>query len=187
MTETNDRQLIEQYLDGDETSLNLLVGKYFRRVYSFVYLLVNDKKEAEDLTQETFVKAWRGLKKFDSSKNFRAWLLTIAKNCAIDYWRRKKSLPFSQLEQDGISVLESLTDGAPLPSEQVEKIISTVQLSRSLADLPAKQRAIISLYYEDGLNFREISEIMNESINTVKSRHRRALFFMRRSMDKSNI
>lgn len=187
MIDNNDNQLIDQYLSGDETSLNLLVGKYFRRVFSFIYLLVHDKKEAEDLAQETFVKTWKGLKRFDQTKNFRSWLLTIAKNRAIDYLRQKKSLPFSSLSQEKITALESLTDASPLPSEEMEKIIAGSRLNQSLADLPARQRAIISLYYEDGLNFREIAEIMTESVNTVKSRHRRAIFSLRRSMDKSDI
>ncbi len=183
MIDNNDRQLINQYLNGDETSLNLLISKYFRRLYSFLFALVNNQKEAEDLTQETFVKVWRGIKKFDQTKNFRTWLFIIGKNCAIDYLRKKKPLLFSALEKDtGSGWLDSLIDDSPLPSEQVERIISNARLNESLLKLPLRQRSVISLYYQDGLNFREIAEIMDEPVNTVKSRHHRALAVLKQSL-----
>lgn len=183
MIDNNDQQLIGQFADGDENSFNLLVSKYFRRVFSFVYIFVNDRKEAEDLAQETFVKVWRGLKKFDRTKNFRTWLLAIAKNCAIDYLRKKKHLTFSEMERDeGFNLSDSLTDDSPLPSEQMEQFIASTQLNESLDKLPLKQRSVLSLYYQSDLNFREIAEIMDEPINTVKSRHRRALAVLKQSL-----
>lgn len=188
MIDKSDSQLINEYLGGEERSLDLLVAKYFRRLYSFIYSLTGSQKDAEDLTQEAFVKAWRSLKKFDREKNFRTWLFTIAKNCAIDQLRRKKPLLFSELENDeGISAIDQLADTSPLPSEQAEQIISHALLNQSLDKLPLKQHSVIALYYQNDLNFREIAEIMDEPINTVKSRHRRALLALQQTLNRSNI
>ena len=187
MDNNNDNSLIAGYLQGDEKALGVLVAKYFRRLYSFLYILVNDQREAEDLTQETFIRVWRRLKKFDQEKNFRSWLYAIAKNCAIDYLRKKQPLLFSEIEQAGPDLLDSLADNSPLPNEKIDQLISQANLNKSLHKLPLGQRSVISLYYQGELNFREISDILGESINTVKSRHRRALTALKQSLNNSNI
>ena len=84
-----DKKLIQQYLKGDEKSLEILVVKYLKLIYSFVYKNVGNPAEAEDITQEVFIKVWKNMKKFDQNKSFRPWIFQIAKNTSIDFLRKK--------------------------------------------------------------------------------------------------
>jgi RNA polymerase sigma-70 factor (ECF subfamily) len=95
-----DKKLIQQYLKGDEKSLEVLIAKYLKLIYSFVYKNVGDQASAEDITQESFIKVWKNIKKFDQKKNFKPWLFQIAKNTSIDFLRKKKSIPFSRFENE---------------------------------------------------------------------------------------
>ena len=87
----SDEQLINNYLKGDEKSLEILIHRYLKPIYNFVYRYVNNKQEAEDVTQEVFVKTWRNLKKFKRNKSFKTWIFSIAKNTAIDSFKKKKT------------------------------------------------------------------------------------------------
>ena len=85
-----DEQLVAQYLKGDEKSLELLIQKYLNPIYSFVLQYTKERDEAEDLTQEVFVKVWKNINKFKSEYKFKTWLFTIAKNTSLDFLKKKK-------------------------------------------------------------------------------------------------
>ena len=89
-----EEQLVRDYLKGDENSLEILIGQYLKPIYSFIYRYVGNASEAEDITQEVFVRVWKNLKKFDQNKKFKTWIFGIAKNASID-WLRKKISAFS--------------------------------------------------------------------------------------------
>jgi RNA polymerase sigma factor (sigma-70 family) len=185
MKQKSDKQLVKDYLRGNEDALNVLIGKHLKSVYGFVYSRIGDPYcagDAEDITQEVFVKAWRNLKKFDCKKNFRTWIFSIAKNTTIDWLRKKRTVPFSAFENaQGQNVfLQTIGDKRPLADEVSERA-NMAQIARVAADklLPKYQTALAS-YYDDNLNFREIAQRTGESLNTVKSRHRRALLMLRK-------
>ncbi|MEI6553527.1 MAG: sigma-70 family RNA polymerase sigma factor, partial [bacterium] len=98
-----DLQLIEEslssanYLSEGRTSFNILVERYAPSVYLFIFKLVGNKEDSEDIVQETFIKAWQKLAKFDTDLSFKTWLFSIAKNSAVDKLRKKKSIAFSSL------------------------------------------------------------------------------------------
>jgi len=94
MQEISDNEIVRKYLKGDEEALEVLIKRYLKPIYSFVYKNIGDSEAAEDIAQETFVKMWKNLKKFDKQKKFSAWLFTIAKNASVDFLRRKKTAPF---------------------------------------------------------------------------------------------
>jgi len=160
-----DEQLIAEYLKGDEWALEVLIRRYLKLIYNFSYRRVGNVQEAEDVTQEVFVKAWRNLRKFDQQKSFRAWIFVIARNTSVDFLRKKKTVPFAEIAAEKLAAPVSLTD----------KIESSV-----LQTLSPVYRAVLSLYYNEHLNFREIAETTGESLNTVKSRHRRALIQLKK-------
>ena len=165
-----DKELIEKHLKGDEKALEVLISKYLKPIYNFIFGYVQNQQDAEDLTQETFLKVWRNLKKFKKEKNFQSWLWTIARNTCFDFLRKKRRSQVWYLED-----LSSLPDSRSLPYEAFEKEGLKEKLEEAIKSLPFKMRQILNLYYKEGLNFREIAETLNEPLNTIKSRHRRAL------------
>src|SRR3989344_5288766 len=111
-----DRELIADYFEGDEKALEELFGRYFRQIYAFLYRYAGNAQDAEDIAQETFLKAWRNLKKFDVNKSFKTWLFAIGKNTAIDFLKKKRALVFSDFENAGENALvKILRDPAPTP------------------------------------------------------------------------
>lgn len=177
-----DEQLVTNYLKGDEESPEILIKRYLKPIYSFVYRYVSNEQEAEDITQEVFVKTWRNLKKFDRKKKFKTWIFSIAKNACIDVLRKKKTIPFSKFdtEEGGNLLMDTLADPSPLPQELLERAGMTQILTSAVDKLSLKYRMVLFLRYNDHFTFREIAESLGESLNTVKSRHRRALVMLKK-------
>ena len=181
MTRKNDQQLISQYLAGDEQSLEVLIRLYLKPVHGFAYTFVGNTQDAEEIAQETFMKMWRNLKKFDREKNFKTWLFSIAKSAAIDFLRKRKAIPFSAFEnaEGENAILETLADTSPSPSELYEQKSLGEILATAVKKLSPKYFKVISLHANDQLTFREISEETREPLHTVKSRYRRALITLK--------
>ncbi|MGC8851711.1 MAG: RNA polymerase sigma factor [Minisyncoccia bacterium] len=173
----SDEQLITNYLAGDEKSLEILIHRYLKPIYNFVYRYIGDEQEAEDITQVVFVKMWKSLKKFDQKKKFKTWIFHIAKNTSLDFLKKKRAIPFSEFEnEEGENkLIETLIDPAPLPDELFERANVGEILHTVMNRLAPKYRMILFLRYNDHFTFREISEALGEPLNTIKSRHRRAL------------
>ena len=183
----SDQQLIADYLAGDEKSLGVLIQRYLKPIYSFTYRYVENAQDAEDTTQETFVKIWRNLKKFDQNKSFKTWIFQIAKNTAFDHLKKKRAIPFSEFENEkGENMItETLADPSPLPQELLEKAGMAQILNSAIEKLSPKYRMVLFLRYNDHFNFREIAESLGEPLNTVKSRHRRALVMLKNLLSES--
>lgn len=183
-----DRQLIARYLAGDASSLEILFARYLRATYGFVYHYVGNAHDAEDITQEAFVRAWRNLRKFDRRKNFKTWMFSIAKNAAIDVLKKKKPAAFSDFDTDeGDNVIaETFADVAPLPDALLERKDIAGVLASAMGQLSPNYRAVLSLRYTDRMNFREIGEVLGAPLHTVKSRHRRALLALKKSLTAEN-
>ncbi|MDP3993590.1 MAG: sigma-70 family RNA polymerase sigma factor [bacterium] len=177
-----DSQLIANYLAGDEKSLEILYGRYLKPIYSFTYRYVGGGQDAEDVTQEAFVKIWRHIKRFDQNKSFKTWIFSIAKNTAIDFLKKKKTIPFSEFEnEEGENMItETLADPSPLPQELLEKAGMAHILNSAMEKLSPKYRTVLFLRYNDHFNFREIAESLGEPLHTITSRHRRALIQLKK-------
>ena len=177
-------QLIEQSIKGDQAAFAELVRHYTPQIYNFAYRLCGNAQTAEDITQETFIKVWKNIKKADPSRGFRAWIFTIARNTTTDFLRKKKSIPFSNLgnadeDFNFEDVLESET-------EHVEKSLGNIEdaeyFKTLLGKIPNDYQEVLAMYYQNDMTFEEISKVLNKSINTVKSQHRRALIKLRELM-----
>jgi RNA polymerase sigma-70 factor, ECF subfamily len=193
MINQQDINLVNQYLQGDEESLEVLVKKYFKQIYAFIYRYTGNSLEAEDITQEVFVRMWKNIKRFDRERNFKTWLYAIAKNAAIDFFRKhrlatgeRKIVPFSAFEnEDGSNfVFDNLADSKPTAHEILERRSLVQSISLAAGKLSKKYRTVLSFYYKKQLNFREIAELLNQSINTVKSNHRRAIIALKNILSK---
>lgn len=161
----------------DERVFAELVGRYLKRIYNFVYRYVQNRDEAEDITQDVFLKAWKNIKKFNPDRNFKVWLFVIAKNTIFDWLKKKRPLLFSQLETaEGENPLEeSIEDAGPLPLEIFARKELADELEKALRILSLGDRTILLLHYSEELTFEEIAEILGKPMNTIKSRHFRAL------------
>ncbi len=176
MSTEEDNKLVEKYLAGDDSSLRKLIDKYLKPVYNFLYRLAGDKNVADDLAQDTFFKAWKNIKKFDADKSFKTWIFTIAKNTVYDYFRKKKTIPFSNfIDEEGNNYLENISEGSILPDEILDQKNIAQELDRKLSQVPEKYRTILLLHYKEDFSLQEIAEILKEPYNTIKSRHQRAL------------
>jgi RNA polymerase sigma-70 factor (ECF subfamily) len=166
---------------GNDNALETLVSRHLSVVYGACLQYLKDSDEAEDAAQETFVKVWRNLKNIDSQKNFKAWIMEIAKNTCLDILKKKKTVPISAFEdENGFNYLaESIPSTSLSPSDLAEHSILSRILNTALEKLSPAYRLVLSLYYKEGLNFREISETLNKPLHTVKSQHRRAVISLR--------
>jgi RNA polymerase sigma-70 factor (ECF subfamily) len=181
----DDKRLVERFRSGDEGAFDMLVRRYAAPVYAFLYGLVDDRDVAEDLAQETFVKAWKRLADFDPDGNVKAWLFRVARNAAYDFLKKKKAVPFSFFEnEDGESPLEDISDGSVLPDRLAEREESARLLEEKLKALPEAHRTLLVLRYREDFSLSEIAEIFGEPYNTVKSRYRRALKRLREAFGR---
>lgn len=181
MTEKTDKQLIEEYISGSESAFKELVSRHMGSVYKFAYRYFNDRDKAEDATQETFVKAWKNIRRFDTDRKFITWLFAIAKNTCLDMIKKKAPVPFSSIEAEKeMDIADLVRDESPLPDELVERKDVKIMIARALEKLPVDYRMVLFLRYNDHLKFREIAESLGESLNTVKSRHLRGVKMMKK-------
>lgn len=172
----SDEELIADYLNGDDPSFEKLVKRHINPLYNFLHQLTGDVAQAEDLTQEAFVRAWKNIRKFDQTKSFKTWLFAIAKNAAFDYLKKKKSIPFSYFENpEGNNNLEEISDESILMDEIIARKDLVEKLEIKLKQIPETFAIILKLRYKEDFTLGEISEILGKPYNTIKVYHRRAL------------
>jgi RNA polymerase sigma-70 factor, ECF subfamily len=183
----SDEQLVADYLRGNEQSFEFLVERYLRIIYSFVYRYVGNGQDADDITQDVFVKAWRNLKKFDQQKSLKTWIFAIAKNTAFDHLKKKKVIPFSKFEnEEGENIItETLADPSPLPDALLEKADIIRTLTSAMETLSPNYRMVLFLRYNDHFSFKEIAASLGEPENTIRSRHRRALIMLKNLLSET--
>ena len=167
----NETELITRAQNGDTEAFTPIVHRYRERIYRLIYKWVRHHETAEDLCQEVFLKAWRGLPKFKGGSVFYGWLHQIAVNCSIDFLRKQK--------RQIIYACEELPDNADDVLQMTEiqsgpdKILETKELrdiiSECVRQLPSCQRRVFYLHYHDGLRIKEIASRLNKSENTIKA------------------
>ena len=174
--------MISAYLEGDEKALGVLVDRYLKDVYNFAFKLTGDLHASEDIAQDSFVKAWKNIRKYRQGSNFLTWLFAITRNTAIDWLRTKKELAFSSFENElgENRFAETLADSELLPDELLARAEDKNYVEALLAELNPIYREVLTLRYSSNLTFEEIGEILRKPLHTVKSQHRRALIALRR-------
>lgn len=181
----DDTTLIVAFIKGDGESFAALVDRHMPMVYTFVYRYVGDADIANDVVQDVFIKVWKNMKKFELGKNFKTWLLTIAKNTALDAIKKKKALLFSKIEEgetDLDAFLAPYVESVDLPDALLKKKQTKADLDRILQELSPAYRSVLLLRYTERLKFREIADVLHEPIDTIKSKHRRALIQLRKML-----
>jgi len=173
-----DQQLVERAQRGDKHAFELLVVKYQRRLQRLISRFVRDAAEAEDVTQEAFIKAYRALPGFRGESAFYTWLYRIGINTAKNYLvalgrRAPTSSQLNFVEGEEFDEVDLLQDVSTPENELMSKQVAGV-VNASLAQLPDDLRTALTLREIEGLSYEEISEVMNCPIGTVRSRIFRA-------------
>lgn len=182
----DDNQLVENFLAGNDSAFEDLVKKYLKPVYNFLYHFISDREVLDDIAQETFIKAWKNIEKFDKSRNFKVWIFSIAKNNTYDYLKKKKTVPFSAFtDEEDNNKLDNIGDDSILPQEILIRAESAKILKERLDELPEIYRIILLMHYKEDFSLQEIAKILDKPYNTIKSQHQRGLIKLKN--DFSNI
>ena len=178
-----DAELIMAFISGKGDPFAALVDRHISMVHNFVYRYVQDADSTNDVVQEVFIKVWKNISKFDQEKNFKTWVLTIAKNTSLDLLKKKKPIAFSAIREKGDSDIETFLapflNAPETASEVVEKKFLQADMEGILERLSPAYQTIFSMRYTDQLKFREIAEMLKEPIDTIKNKHRRALIALK--------
>ncbi len=189
----DDQELVNQYINGEESALATLIQRHKRRIFSYIMLTIKDRALAEDIFQDTFIKVISTLKKghYNEEGKFISWVLRIAHNLMIDTFRLDKRMPTisgginSEGEEfDIFSVIE-------IKDRNMEQEICQTQMRKDIRKLvellPIEQREVLMMRHYYDMSFKEISEQTNVSINTALGRMRYALINLRKMIEEKEI
>ena len=182
-TKLSDSSLISLYKKGNEEAFSFLVNKYSSKVFSAVYLIVKDKYISEDITQEVFIKIIKTIKnnKYNEEGKFLPWMMRIAHNLAIDHFRKEKKHPKITLN-DGNDIFNCLLFSENKTETNQKYQETKVLLQKLIKELPKKQKEVLVMRHFMNMNFQEIAESTNVSINTALGRMRYALINLRKKL-----
>ena len=185
-TELNDSELLSLYIGGNEEAFEELLNRHKDRVFTTIYLIVKDRYTAEDLMQEVFIKAIRTIKsgRYNEEGKFLPWILRIAHNLSIDYFRKSKRYPTIIME-DGSSVFNSLEFSESTIEEEHIKQDTYNLLRAYIKDLPDSQREVLVMRHYMKMSFQEIADATDVSINTALGRMRYALINLRKKFEQT--
>lgn len=181
----SDSQLVSLYQNGNEEAFEMLLHRHKSRIYTAIYLIVKDRYTAEDLLQETFVKAINTIRdgRYNEEGKFLPWISRIAHNLAIDHFRKNKRYPEVVLE-DGSRLFNSLNFAEDsMESRQIAKETQS-KLRGYIKELPVEQKQVLIMRHFLQMSFQEIADRTGVSINTALGRMRYALINLRKKMIK---
>ena len=185
----SDKELVENYRNGDLASFEILVSRYQAQVYSYIMSLVKDKQLADDVFQDTFVKIIRTIKAgvYKDEGKFLQFAMRISHNLVIDYYRKSNRIPTVESAVEDYNYI----DNAPITDPSVEQSMIMDQvhsdLHKMIEYLPIEQREVLRMRIYDDLSFKEIADLTNVSINTALGRMRYALINLRKMMVANHV
>jgi len=171
-----DTALVQRAQANDRAAFNEIVLRYKSKVYNYIFRMVHHALDAEDLTQETFLRAYLSIRSFQSRASLNTWLFRIATNLCIDYSRKNKKIQTMtsslsmESEEDENETERDIPDVAFDPQRMLLNKELGLVLNRALSELPEKLRTVVLLYDIEGLPYDEISAIVGCPLGTVKSR-----------------
>ena len=185
----SDHVLLNNYLSGDRAAISQLIDRHTHRVRDYIRMMVKDNDVADDILQETFIKAVRVIDegRYADTGKFLSWILRIAQNQVIDHFRSQKNAKTVSESDAGYNMLGTLrfaerTVEDAMISSQIEE-----DVRRLIERLPAEQREVVMMRYYSGLSFQEIADQTDVSINTALGRMRYALINLRKMIKENNL
>ena len=182
--DVSELDLVKRCQAGETEAFDELVTRYRTRIFAMIYNMVHNEQDAWDLAQDSFVKAWKSIKRFRGRSSFYTWMYRIVMNVTID-WLRKKQVKGAGVEfDDAIQLREvnpaskTLPKADPLPYERMERSEVRARIDNAIAQLSPEHRAVILMKETEGMQYHEIAEALGCSIGTVMSR----LFYARKKL-----
>jgi RNA polymerase sigma factor (sigma-70 family) len=184
----SDSALVSLYIAGNENAFEILLNRYKNKVYTTIVLIVKDSYTAEDLLQDTFIKAVHTMKsgRYNEEGKFSSWICRIAHNLAIDYFRKEKRSPMIMLE-DGSNVFNTLSFADDSAEDQKIKEETHNRLRELIQQLPPTQKEVLIMRHYGDMSFQEIADATGVSINTALGRMRYALINLRKKLSTENV
>ncbi len=185
----SDQELINRYLTGDEVCLEQLINRHKSKVFSYIHMVVKDKQTADDIFQDTFIKVIYTLKSgtYKEEGKFIQWVMRIAHNLVIDFFRKAKRIPTIESQNDEYNILDNLR----VYDDSVEDRIITEQIHQDIRNmidyLPAEQKEVLIMRHYADMSFKDIAEQTDVSINTALGRMRYALINLRKMIERKEI
>ncbi len=173
-----DVELVQEVREGNRQAFSELMRRYQQRVYWTARRIVGTHEDADDVAQETFIKAYLGLGDFRGDSSFFTWLYKIAVNLSLNALRKRQVVTYLR-ESELISRFIPRSED---PSEEVEWKETQSRFERAIAALPEKQKAVFVLRFHDGLTYEEIAEVMKTSVGGLKANYHHALKKIKKSM-----
>ncbi|MEO0058929.1 MAG: hypothetical protein RLZZ312_576 [Bacteroidota bacterium] len=187
-TQLSDATLIGNYIAGDENALSVLIKTHQSKIYGFIYSKIQDRDVCDDVFQDTFIKVIKTLKSgsYNEEGKFLPWVMRIAHNLVIDYFRKNKKMPMLR-ETEEFSIFSILRDDSlNVENEMISTQVAN-DLNKIVEELPNDQREVLKMRLYQDLSFKEISELTDVSINTALGRMRYAIMNLRKIVEKNNI
>ena len=168
-----DHELVRKALEGDQPAYARLRDKYWGSLNAMLYRMVRNREDADDLTQEAFIKAFRSLESFNFGYAFSTWLYRIASNNCIDYLRKKrlKTVPMDEpvTTRKGEFERQYVDVNSPMPDGHITAAERSVILKKAIAELPEKYRLVIELRHVREMEYQDIAEELDLPLGTVKA------------------
>jgi RNA polymerase sigma-70 factor (ECF subfamily) len=177
-----DEELISSYKNDKEEAFKIIIDRYTSPLFNFAARL-SGRNDASDIVQEIFIKIWKNINNFNSEKaSFKTWIFAIARNTITDFLRKKRSILFSDMNDDENinSFAENIETEDLLPDLALQKLEDSQFLNKTLQKLRLDYQEVLILHYQEEMTFEEIGKILDKSLNTVKSQHRRAVMELRK-------
>ena len=183
-----DSDLISNYIQGNELSLEILIKRHQQRLYSYIYSKVKDRVITEDIFQDTFIKVIRTLKlgNYNEEGKFLPWVLRIAHNLIIDHFRKLKRMSTFK-NTDDFDIFSLISDGNLDAEKKMIQQQMLSDVSELIHELPKEQKEVLVMRIYKDMSFKEISENTGVSINTALGRMRYGLINLRKMIEKHNI
>ncbi|MEW6244716.1 MAG: sigma-70 family RNA polymerase sigma factor [Bacillota bacterium] len=179
---------IRRAQQGDVSAFEEIVSLYERKIYNFAYRMTRNREDAADLTQETLLRVWSGVRRFRGDSSFTTWIFRIASNVCTDRLRsRSRRLALSldaPVHYDNEELEFQVEDGSAGPDELAEESDLKDAVRRAISQLPVGYRAVLVMRDIQGMSYKEISEVLMCPVGTVKSRLNRARLALREEMTR---
>ena len=185
-----DELLIRRAQRGDADAFEQLLLERQKNVYNLCYRMAGDPDDAMDLSQETFLRAWRCLDQYQFASAFSTWLYRLCSNICIDFLRkrrRQQTVPLTFEDADGEEQTYAVPDAQPLPEEQVELKLTHETLAAAMAQLLPEHRAVLQLRVVNEMSYEQIADVLDIQIGTVKSRLSRARNQLKKILERGNL